>query len=364
MLDRKIKNIYKFCVFRSLPTPNAASPIPLVSFLKEAASKLSYKLVDSIESETFCILPYTWNQYVEAGLTQEVIEIARDCYKNNSYLIIWNAGDLEAIVPIENALQFENGLHRSVRRKPKFAFELPAFWPDYLDIYFKGEKQYRKKRARPLIGFCGQAASQFHKLVYFTAKNLIHNFSHLANKSAYIPPPIVPPILLRNRILNKLSQSSLVDTSFIIRDQYRAGVRKKADRDNPFHPTKVEFVNNIIETDYTVCVRGGGNFSVRLYETLSCGRIPIFIDTDSRLPYDFILDWKDYCIWIDRSEINHIAEKVSDFHTSLSDNDFVELQVKCRNLWEKWLRREAFFSHFYTHLLYVQQNDPLFQSNK
>jgi hypothetical protein len=262
----------------------------------------------------------------------------------DKYFIIWNAGDLEAIIPIRNAIQFENGLHRSVKRMPRFAFELPAFWPDYLQIYFDGHLQIRQKQERAAIGFCGQAASASHKIAYFTAKNVLHAVAHKLGKSSTVPPPVKPTVLLRNRALGLLSQSDCVDSNFIIRDQY-------------FHPTKVEFVNNIIDNDYTVCVRGGGNFSVRLYETLSCGRIPIFIDTDSRLPFDFLINWKEYCIWVDQQEMSHLPEIVNNFHSNLSGEDFVALQHKCHYLWQQWLRKESFLAHFYEHLLHVVRTD-------
>ena len=96
--------------------------------------------------------------------------------------------------------------------------------------------------------------------------------------------------------------------------------------------------------------RGTGNFSMRFYETLCLGRIPIFVDTDCVLPYDFSLDWKQHCVWIDRSEIPFIAEKVADFHAALSPDDFIDLQRGNRELWEERLSTEGFYSHFYEHL--------------
>ncbi len=140
-------------------------------------------------------------------------------------------------------------------------------------------------------------------------------------------------------------------------------MRSKQERDDPWHPTNVEFVNNIFNTDYTVCIRGGGNFSKRLYETLCCGRIPIFVDTDSVLPYDFAVDWKRYCVWIDRSEVPHIAEKVAGFHAGLSPNDFEDLQRECRKLWQDRLSRQGFFDHFHEHFEFVLQQRSMLSGN-
>jgi hypothetical protein len=38
-----------------------------------------------------------------------------------------------------------------------------------------------------------------------------------------------------------------------------------------------------------------------------------------------------------------------DFHNSLSEDDFTELQYKCRKVWEEWLSPEGFFANFYRH---------------
>jgi hypothetical protein len=132
-----------------------------------------------------------------------------------------------------------------------------------------------------------------------------------------------------------------------MRARYRAGYLNK--QKDPFHPTRLEFIKNILDSDYTVCLRGGGNFSVRFYEALSLGRIPIFINTDCILPYDNILDYRRYCVWIEPDEIPYIAEKVVDFHNNLSNKDFRDLQVECRNLWVNWLSRQGFYRNFHRH---------------
>ena len=95
-----------------------------------------------------------------------------------------------------------------------------------------------------------------------------------------------------------------------------------------------------------LCARGAGNFSYRLYETLSCGRIPVFVDTDCVLPYDFLVDWREHCIWIDEGEIDRAGERVAEFHEGLTEKAFADLQRSCRRFWEEYIRPEGFFSKF------------------
>lgn len=298
----------------------------------------------------------TWNFYLNHKKTGDALCFARQAQSAGKLVGIWASGDFEKIIPIRNAIQFQSGLNRSRKRLPVMAFEVPAFVWDSVDVYLHGNFQIRKKHAKPRIGFCGQARGKLPGFAAWIAKGLKLKGQSVIGRAQEVPPPLLPPWLLRTRTLNLLSESPLVETDFIIRDRYRAGIRRKEERNDPFHPTNVEFANNILNTDYTVCLRGGGNFSKRLYETLCCGRIPIFVDTDCVLPYDFQVDWKENCVWIDRSELPHIAEKVTDFHAALSPGDFEEMQLKCRQFWVDRLSKQGFFAHFHEHFSFLTKD--------
>jgi len=45
-----------------------------------------------------------------------------------------------------------------------------------------------------------------------------------------------------------------------------------------------------------------------------------------------------------------VADRVAEFHASISGEEFAELRVACRRLWEEWLSPEAFFANFHRHL--------------
>ncbi len=91
----------------------------------------------------------------------------------------------------------------------------------------------------------------------------------------------------------------------------------------------------------------GGNFSVRFYETLCLGRIPIFIDTDCLLPFQDQIDYKALFPWIDANDLPHAAEILRDFHARLSAEDFLGLQKTCRHLWLEHMTPDGFYYDFY-----------------
>jgi hypothetical protein len=145
----------------------------------------------------------------------------------------------------------------------------------------------------------------------------------------------------------------MIETNFVIRDSFLGGAWLRDGRTDLLlaQTARMEFLQNMVDSDYVVCARGGGNFSYRLYETLCCGRIPVFIDTDCVLPYDFEIDWKRHCVWVDEKEVDCAGRKVAEFHASLTEKDFLTLQEGCRKLWNDWLSPVGFFRNLHRHFV-------------
>ena len=105
-----------------------------------------------------------------------------------------------------------------------------------------------------------------------------------------------------------------------------------------------------MKNDYTFCYRGAANYSLRFYESLCLGRIPLFINTDCKLPFEDQINWRDICIWVDVSELSRIGDIIMTFHHSMTKNKFIEKQVYCRELWLKYFSKQGFYSQFQIYL--------------
>ena len=101
---------------------------------------------------------------------------------------------------------------------------------------------------------------------------------------------------------------------------------------------------------YNFCIRGVGNFSVRFYETLAVGRIPILLNTDCRLPLSNAIDWKKHCVILDENIETSLEQQIIDFHNSLSETEFEALQKSNRDLWLSHLNREVYFKKVYNQI--------------
>ena len=303
-----------------------------VAYLRE-----HFALVDTISQADVAALPMAWNYYVKRQKIRLALDLAERADRLGKYVMIWSEGDNSAHIPFENIILFQYSIQRSQRRR--FEYARTPFTRDYIAQHFKGQLTLRRKPDKPVIGFCGQAKTNHPWLIYL--RNLARHLQAKLTRVYFDPPPLGLPVKFRAGVLRRLKKSPEVITRFIIRSDYSG---RQTD------PTAVdEYVRNLHETDYTVCMRGWGNYSIRFPETLSMGRIPIFVDTDCVLPYDFKIDWKKYCVWVDQNDIDRIGEIVAEFHAQLSPSEFTDLQRECRRIWEEYLTQPQFFKYFHTH---------------
>lgn len=309
----------------------------------------SFFEMTSLEEADLAVLPIGWHEIrgrtlmgrqnkVAKTLALQFAEKVEQAGKPLVVFFIGPRSDEE--IPIKDAIIFRGSLYRSKKRNNEFSY--PLWTEDLIKHYFNDQLPVRQKQAKPVVGFCGfvQKEKLSTKLKSLTYKVLMGVRYGEIKISPYEGHS------LRYKALHYLSANSKVETNFTDRNNYI--FLSNQDKELK-QKVRLEFVQNIVDSDYTVCCRGSANCSYRLFETLCCGRIPVFIDTDCVLPYDFVIDWKKYCVWVDEKELSQIAEKVAEFHDKISPQEFVDLQHECRKLWKEWLSSEGFFANFYRH---------------
>ena len=306
----------------------------------------SFFEMTSLEEADIAVMPVAWELVTE---NESAMDLARDFAEKvkasgkRTIIFFWSDSDEE--VPIDHAVVFRTSMYRSKRRANEYA--MPSWSDDFVAKYQGGKLPVREKKRKPVVGFCGYAAPL--KPPFSSKLRAALGACAALWRERKIQPR--HGAHTRAEALRYLSRSNQVETNFIIRDQFLAGAlltdgRTDSDR---FSRAQLEYVRNMIGSDYVLCARGGGNFSYRLYETLSCGRIPAFVDTDCVLPYDFAVDWNRHCVWVDANELSKIPGKVAEFHNSLSPQEFADLQRENRLLWEDWLSPEGFFANLHRH---------------
>jgi hypothetical protein len=318
----------------------------------EAYTQMGRSLFEmtSLEEADLAVMPADWELVTRDKTALDLaIEFAEKVRSAGKKVVIFFWSDSDGVVPIGNAVVFRTSMYRSKRSQNEFA--MPSWGEDIVGKYLGGQLPIREKSARPVVGFCGFAYPLKMPIVR-SVKNIVkRTASFFGIQLGKSKGQVKLTHAARTQALRFLSESSLVDTNFIIKDRFLGGAQMSDGRvdQERWEKAQREFVQNMVTSDYVLCSRGAGNFSYRLYEALSCGRIPVFIDTDCGVPYDFAVDWKRYCVWIDEGEIPIIARKVLEFHERLTPQEFTDLQSECRRIWETMLSPEGFFTHFHKH---------------
>ena len=321
--------------------PHLSEKSPEDAEREYGAFRREHPIVASEAEADVCVLPMSWNYYYATKSMPRALAFIMAARAAGKKVVAWNKNDFGVRVPAPDVWDIRPSGYRSRRLPNQHAN--PVFIPDPLVRLSLNGIQIRPKRDRPRIGFCGLAGDTLVQGLLKQARLLAFNAAATLRLMPEEPQDNYPPTKLRMRALSILESSPALDTNFIRRKLYKGGPRTEKDRER----LSKEFFDNILDTDYTVCVRGRGNFSVRLYETLSMGRIPVFIDSDCVLPFDRQIDWKEYCVWVDRRELHLLPQKVLEFHARLSDSAFEELQIRCRQLWVDRLTFYGFFAHFH-----------------
>jgi hypothetical protein len=309
-----------------------------------AATGATFLGMDALEDCDAAIFPQPWEMVIGSEAAEETaatfVAQAQTAGKP-PVVFFWD----DSSDPIDlDATVFRTSLHRSRQRPREFA--QPAWSEDLVAVHLGGTLTLRELGPRPVVGFCGYAPSAP------TPTTALGR----ARKGITTGGQTIRGALggrhrtgsARSRGLAYLERHPEVDTNFILRDAFWGGAISSTDPET-WRALRREYIQNMVESDYVLCARGGGNFSYRLYETLSCGRIPVFIDTDCVLPLDFLIDWKEYCVWIDERDLGQIGNRIAAFHASLTSAEFADCQRACRRLWETHLSPEGFFAHFHTH---------------
>lgn len=284
-----------------------------------------FEFVDSIQKCNIAILPAEWHFYKTDNDKLLAYKFSELCKKNNKKLIIFFNNDSSEDIPIDNSIILRTSFYRSTRKQNEFS--IPGWSIDYNGKYCNGILPLRGKNILPSVGYCGYIDYDFTNI----GEAFKYYIKKLIGKKAYQWEE------LRGNIIRKLINNKEIKLNFTLRRHTGAGKNE----------LRKEYVQNMLDSDYLIATRGCGNFSYRLYEIMSLGRIPLFIDTDTVLPYDHLINYKEYFLWVNENDINSIDKKIVDFHNKMSNKDFEQLQFSIRKLYEDWISPYGFHKNLY-----------------
>ncbi|WP_299291077.1 exostosin family protein [uncultured Mucilaginibacter sp.] len=278
------------------------------------------------------------------SLRQKLSAMVANAVKLDKKIILFYYYDPVDKINVPNSIIFRTSLLKSKKDTNEFA--LPAYTKDLRKQKNLTENElWLEKTDRPTIGFRGQSAplklpvklsikrtvNQFLKKAGINKQfNLYYNFGYLARRDAIVSC-LNNPKIKTDFTLTTLEQSW-----------------------DPVN-SKLPFVNNIFENQYNLCVSGHGNYSFRLYEILSAGRIPVFINTNCVLPFEEFTNWKKHVVWIEEKDASKADQLILDFHQTIHPDDFIQVQKNNRLFWKENLSKKGFYQSLHQYFPLLKQ---------
>jgi len=246
------------------------------TFFKNKSNIIEYA---SIEKCEYIFLPQKWDLKINPHENKQKFSV---CFFNDDF-------EKEIEVP-KNIVLFRTSAHKT---KIKFNEKIMPAFCEKISFSKMSDEHINKKT----ISFCGQVDSFRHSI-----------FSEIQN----------------NKSLN---------TNFI----FRKGFWAPEIQDKKI--ARQQYFDNIKNSLFVLCMRGAGNFSYRLYETMASGRIPIIINSDLQLPFENLLNWKEFSVIIEKEEIKFLDLIIEYF---LENKNIEELCYKNQTIWEEYLSPHGF----------------------
>lgn len=293
-----------------------------------------FEVVESIEEADFVVVPNS-TRHLTPSFMAHVGEARALAEAHHKPLILFISGDLSFRLHIDNAIVFKPSIYAHGKRWGEITSA-----PLARDLSTETPLVWRQKSEKPSVSFCGYAG--FPHIKTRIKYEVVNAGLNLA--SVVLGRPDLRArkrgIYFRRKGLALLGADSRIDTRFVIRNAFfhQAGV------DNDPVRMHQEFLSNMSDTDFVLCPKGDGNYSIRFFETLSLGRIPILIDTDMALPLEGELDYSKFVLRIPHTELHTLPDRVVELYSSLSSEEFKAMQQAARDAYVHYLRQDKFYS--------------------
>ena len=155
---------------------------------------------------------------------------------------------------------------------------------------------------------------------------------------------IVPiPLIYENEIIYKNNKRKY-SASYVGRPTHdvRLKLEKKLKNTDNFFVKNLEsmdsnistknqrkFFNLINDSYFSLCPRGYGPTSFRLYESIQAGTIPIYISDDFFLPYSEFLDWNKFSVLLKPRKISSIPKIVEEI---IDSRDYADMHTNLKTV--------------------------------
>lgn len=101
------------------------------------------------------------------------------------------------------------------------------------------------------------------------------------------------------------------------------------------------------KSKFTLCPRGYGKTSFRLYEAMQLGSVPVYISDEHYLPWIDELDWNEFCVLIKPNQIEQLKEILM----SYSDEKINKMVKTAQELYHEYFSLDGVCSQIVSRLI-------------
>ena len=300
------------------------------------------ELVREPADADFFLLPHSYfsARAVARKYAEDFIHLAEKCGKK---VVLFSEGDTDESIMIPHAIVFRTSQYTHKKHKNEIMMP-PQVYAE--DVLLESAFSLRPKREKPVVSFCGWA-----ELGTLTQKTKFFLRNAYADARTFLGDPHAEArkqgIYFRKKAMGFLEKSPLVETSFLKRDFF--SVNKHTIK-LPREILRSQYIENMTHSDFVLAPKGDGNFSIRFYEALALGRIPVLVDTQSILPCEDEIPYNEYIVRVPHQKIPFIGAYIAHYYNQHTETSYVEAQQRVRALFLEKLRMDMFLKNAFTKL--------------
>lgn len=306
-------------------------------FLKNTNLSKLFVFVDDLGECDIAIVPINIIDLIKENQQEYLNRFIFTAKQKNKIIWAYSGGDFGKTID-EDVYVFRFGGFDS--KMGDRTIILPSFISDPYGRFLRREFNTLEKKENPSIGFVGNANGSLTSLVREITVFMYLQLIRITRNFYFDYQPFYPSGYKRYELLKKIENNNRIKSNFI----YRVKHTTEALIEGEMKKSTLEFYENMEQNPYVFCLRGLGNFSIRFYETILMGRIPVVIDTDMRLPFSESINWEKHCVFVKEETI---TSQLVTFHNKISKDDFKMMQVNNRNLAINMLSSEGYFMELY-----------------
>jgi hypothetical protein len=97
------------------------------------------------------------------------------------------------------------------------------------------------------------------------------------------------------------------------------------------------FLDVTASSRFTLCPRGYGRASFRLYEAMQLGSVPVYISDHHVLPWAEELDWEEFCVIVDAAKVPDIDRIL----TRITDKKYERMRKRAKEIYPAYFSLEG-----------------------